>query len=175
MSRMKQAGLLGALLLVGIASTALAQTVTTTPVVVVEQPSLIGMIWTQVRDVVYLGLGTLVTGLITWLATWLRDKFKIEIEAKHREALHQAIMTGLMLALKKAGIEKEGLSLMSATQKREIVDVALAHVNTSTPDALKGLNTTTTSTAVNNIANAKLEAIVLDKATTPPAAPGQGA
>lgn len=32
----------------------------------------------------------IITGLLGLLTTWLREKFKIEIEARHRAALHSA-------------------------------------------------------------------------------------
>mgnify|MGYP002652135889 CR=1 FL=1 len=42
-----------------------------------------------------------VTGLLSLLTAWLREKFKIEIEARHRQALHSALETGVNRVLDK--------------------------------------------------------------------------
>ena len=58
---------------------------------------------------------------------WARDG--IEIEARHREALHSALMTGVRRAL------------ASGLQEREAVaEATVNHVRTSVPDALAALN-----------------------------------
>ncbi|MGZ2374983.1 hypothetical protein ACVI3U_002886 [Sinorhizobium medicae] len=68
--------------------------------------------------------------LLAWLAAWLKLKFKIDIEAKHREALHSALMTGVRLALARYG----------ATAKREMVlGAAVDYAREAVPDAIKAL------------------------------------
>ncbi|OHV85819.1 hypothetical protein LCM4579_00160 [Ensifer sp. LCM 4579] len=71
-----------------------------------------------------------VTALVAWLAAWLKLKFKIDIEARHREALHSALMTGVRLALARYGV----------TAKREVVlGAAVDYAREAVPDAIKSL------------------------------------
>lgn len=68
--------------------------------------------------------------LLAWVAAWLKLKFKIDIEAKHREALHSALMTGVRLALARYGV----------TAKREMVlGAAVDYAREAVPDAIKAL------------------------------------
>lgn len=53
------------------------------------------------EDLILQGVGIVVTALIAWVATAIKKQTGIEIEAKHREALHSALMTGARLALAK--------------------------------------------------------------------------
>ena len=43
-------------------------------------------------------LGVLLTGIIGWAATKARQKWNIDIEARHRKALQSALLTGATLA-----------------------------------------------------------------------------
>lgn len=84
--------------------------------------------------------------LMAWLARvslYAKAKWGIEIEAKHREALHSAIMSGIRAALAK------GLT------GSEAVDAAVAHATASVPDAITALNPATQ--VLINIATAKLK------------------
>lgn len=45
--------------------------------------------------------GLLITLLIGWMAKRLRDWTGIQIEARHRDALHSAMMTGVRYALER--------------------------------------------------------------------------
>jgi len=45
--------------------------------------------------------GLLITLLIGWIAKRLRDWTGIQIEARHREALHSALMTGVRYAIER--------------------------------------------------------------------------
>lgn len=87
-------------------------------------------------------MGLVVTAAIGWAATAARKKWGIEIEAKHREALHSAIMTGAQMAL--------GRKLTTVAA----VDLILGYAQASVPDALKALRPD--RAVLTNIARAKL-------------------
>lgn len=79
-------------------------------------------------------LGVLiVSALIGRLLVVLRQRYGLEIEARHREVLHRAILTGLTAA---QGLEVDGVRLPDPLAVREAVDYA----RRSTPDAIKALN-----------------------------------
>lgn len=84
-----------------------------------------------------------VTILVGHLAVVARRRFGIEIEARHREALHQAIMTGLRSAVA-AGYGKD-----------KAMEAAVAYARQSTPDALRALKPS--PSVLMDIAHAKLD------------------
>ena len=75
-----------------------------------------------------------VTGLLSLLTAWLREKFKIEIEARHRQALHSALETGVNRVLDKL------THLPQVTRADTAVAEAVAYVEKSVPDAIKALS-----------------------------------
>lgn len=81
--------------------------------------------------------------LLAWVANTARRKFGIDIEARHREALHQALMTGARLAMDRH---------LTGTHARELVT---AYVRRSVPDALSALRPG--DDLLNNLADAKLQ------------------
>lgn len=121
-----------------IATAAFAQTV------VVAEPT----IWDNLQAAVYTALGLVVTAAITWGATWVRAKFKVDIEQKWRDALHSAIMSGILLGLKQVGFSDKAGSLTQAAgvipkisdvDKNAVVNVAVDYARNSVPEAIKGL------------------------------------
>lgn len=72
-------------------------------------------------------LGGLLTLLIGWAAARFSAWSGIQIEARHREALHTALMSGARLALSK------GLTGQTA------IDVAVGYAQRSVPDAVARL------------------------------------
>lgn len=72
-------------------------------------------------------IAALLLAVITRLAAALHRKWGIEIEERHRLALHQALMTGAREAL--------GRGLAG----REAVEHAIAHAGRSTADAIRTL------------------------------------
>lgn len=72
-------------------------------------------------------IAAVLLAVITRLAAALHRKWGIEIEEQHRLALHQALMSGALDALRR------GLG------GREAVDVAIAHARRSTADAIRML------------------------------------
>ncbi|MBD9528366.1 hypothetical protein IB235_16235 [Paracoccus sp. PAR01] len=88
-------------------------------------------------------LGAFLTAAIALAARTARQKWGIEIEAKHREALQSAILTGARLAI--AG----RLDTAAAIQ------LILKHVSVSVPDAVTALQPS--AEVLENLARAKLQ------------------
>ncbi|WP_313348149.1 hypothetical protein [Paracoccus sp. (in: a-proteobacteria)] len=95
-------------------------------------------------------LGLALTGIIGWAASKARQKWGIEIEARQREALHSALMTGALLALKH---ELTG---------RAAIDLVLRYIKQSVPDAIGNLKPT--PEVLTDLAKAKLEQAAQAKA-----------
>ena len=83
-------------------------------------------VWNAIEPVFLEGLGLILTIVIAWAAAQLRAWTGIEISAKHRIALHEAVMSGVLSA------SKHGMVTGSETFKAHV----LAHVRASVPDAL---------------------------------------
>lgn len=88
---------------------------------------LLNELFPAVLPVLLQTLSTLLTALLIWVANVARVRWGIEIEARHREALHTAIMSGIRAALSRG---LTGQALVTAT---------LSHVANSTPEALSKL------------------------------------
>jgi hypothetical protein len=73
-------------------------------------------------------IAALATAIIGWLAAQAKARWGLEIEARHREALHSALMTGVRHAL------SEGVQGRTA-----ITRAAVGYVRVSVPDALAAL------------------------------------
>jgi hypothetical protein len=73
-------------------------------------------------------IAALLTAIIGWLAAQAKARWGLEIEARHREALHSALMTGVKHAL------SEGVQGRTA-----ITRAAVGYVRVSVPDALAAL------------------------------------
>lgn len=86
--------------------------------------------------------GIALGGVLMRASLVAKKRWGIEIEAKHREALHSALMSGVRAALDR------GLS------GRAAVDAAVDHAAQSVPDAMAALNPTVEVLA--SIAKAKL-------------------
>lgn len=84
-------------------------------------------IWEALAPHVLEAIGALITLLLGWLTMQARTRWGIEIEARHREALHSAMMTGAQLAL-------DG-DLSGDAAKRLVLD----YVRASVPDAIRWL------------------------------------
>ena len=85
------------------------------------------------------GLGT----LLLWVANVAKTRWGIEIEARHREALHAALMTGISAALAR------GLKGSAA------VDAATVYARQSVPDAIAALQPD--AVLMRSLASAKLQ------------------
>lgn len=88
-------------------------------------------------------VGGALAALLSWAAMAARAKWSIDIEARHREALHSALMTGARMALDRA------LSQASAA------DLAVGYARASVPGAIKALRPS--PDVLVNLARAKLQ------------------
>lgn len=103
-------------------------------------------------------IGVALTGIIGWVASAMRRKWGIEIEAKHREALHWALFTGAQLALKNELTGKAAL------------DLIIGYARKSVPDAIGVLKPSTE--VLGGLAQAKLDQAIADAAQTASKAAG---
>lgn len=94
-------------------------------------------------------LGVLLTGIIGWAAAAARRKWGIEIEARHREAMHSALLTGAQLAMKH---ELTG---------KAAIDLVLRYIKQSVPDAIGSLKPS--PDVLTDLAKAKLEQVAQAK------------
>lgn len=74
-------------------------------------------------------LGIIITAAIAFIAAQVKRWTGIEIEAKHRDALHSAVMSGVESALQK------GVGPASD----QLVEEAIAYAKASVPDAIAKL------------------------------------
>ena len=93
--------------------------------------------------------GVALAALLGWAANTARKRWGIEIEAKHREALHSALMTGAQLALKH---ELTG---------RTAIELVLRYISSSVPGAIESLKAT--PEVLTDLAKAKLEQAANEK------------
>lgn len=87
-------------------------------------------------------LAIVLMAALTWASAWAKRKFNIDIEAKYRDGLHSALMTGARLAASRQLTGQAAIAL--------IVD----YVRKSVPDALSSLKPS--STVLQDLAEAKL-------------------
>lgn len=99
-----------------------------------------------VLEIVSIGVMT----VLGFAANKARQKWGIDIEAKHRDALHQALMTAARLALAK--------QLTGAVA----VDMILEYAKRSVPDALNKLNPP--QVIIEQLAKSKIEAVKAEPA-----------
>lgn len=69
----------------------------------------------------------LLSAMIGWAAVEAKRKWGLDIEARHREALHSALMNGARMALDRA-ISQQGAA-----------DLAIGYAEASVPDAIRAL------------------------------------
>lgn len=96
-------------------------------------PTIIDSIQGIVQPVIVDLLLAATLGTIAWFMRKLPERWRIDIEAKHRDALHSALNTGVGLVIDTVQKHPGVLAPDLATTK--IVD----YVNRSVPDALKKL------------------------------------
>lgn len=86
-----------------------------------------------------------VLALVAWLATTVKARWGIEIEARHREALHSAIMSGVRAALGR------GMA------PNLVMEYAVQYAKGSVPDAIKKLGPS--KDVLNLLAQAKIQEV----------------
>ena len=95
-------------------------------------------------------LAIVLMAALTWAAAWGKRKFGVDIEAKHRDALHSALMTGARLAAARQLTGPGALQLI------------LDYVRKSVPDALATL--APSHAVLTDLADAKLQEVLGTKA-----------
>ncbi|MFG6082312.1 hypothetical protein ACEUZ9_002957 [Paracoccus litorisediminis] len=94
-------------------------------------------------------IGAVLTACIGWLVLMLRQRFGIEIEARHREALHWALYSAAQLAIAQKLTGPAAINLIKG------------YVIRSVPDAMARLNPS--SQVLSDLAKAKLEQVAAEK------------
>lgn len=94
-------------------------------------------------------IGAVLTAFIGWLALMLRQRFGIEIEARHREALHWALYSAAQLAMAQKLTGPAAINLIKGYVIRSVPD-AMSHLNPSTQ-------------VLTDLAKAKLEQVAAEK------------
>ena len=95
-------------------------------------------------------LAIVLMAALTWAAAWAKRKFGIDIEAKYRDDLHSALMTGARLAASR--------QLTGAAA----VQLVLDYTRKSVPDALKNL--APPQSVLKELAEAKMQKVVTEAA-----------
>ena len=99
-----------------------------------------------IANQILVGLLPVLSTVLTWAlasaARAAKQRWGIEIEARHREALHSALMSGIRAAL--------GRGLKG----KDAVDAAIGHAGRSVPDAIRRLGPS--ADVMKSLAEAKL-------------------
>lgn len=117
--------------------------------------SIVGTVFAEVRPYIVEAISGLVLGAIVWALRLLQRWTGIQIEARHREALHSAAMTGVSMALDELGARADGLA--EAT-RRLVIAEGVRYMKKAVPDALRafGLDKAEGALTIEAIATAKL-------------------
>ena len=116
----------------------LAATLALVPVSAVAQETAVslGGLHEVLAPYVFMAVSGAVVGLLTWATALFKKWTGIQIEARHREALHSAIMTGVSAALARSRTKAASVTVDVKTQA---VKEAVEWAYRSVPDALKYL------------------------------------
>jgi hypothetical protein len=93
----------------------------------------IGGLWGSIRPVIVDLIGIVVLGVLGWISKIIHDRFGIEIEAKHREALQTAAVNGINMALGRFDPKIENLSI---DVKNKLIADAMSYMIKAVPDAI---------------------------------------
>lgn len=93
--------------------------------------------------------GTVMTIILNRAAAAARERWGIEVEARHREALHSAIMSGVQAAL------------LRGAKRGDAIEAAITYARKSVPDAIGKL--APGPDVLKSIAEAKLRAVLGEK------------
>lgn len=106
---------------------------------------LLDQAFAQLIPIILTVLSTILTTVLVRGSTLIKQRWGVEIEEKHRDALHSAIMSGLRSALQRGEKDDEAISS------------AITYAHESVPDAIKALKPA--STVLSSIATAKLREV----------------
>lgn len=124
---------LAALASLAIATTAAAQT---TPNTTVEIGSTLAG---QLRDIMVTVVAGVTTAFLAWVSYWVKQKFGIDIEARHREALTAFLNRQASALIAMGAVKLEGIKV---DVKSEAVASLARMALTAVPDAMKFFNLT---------------------------------
>jgi hypothetical protein len=109
-------------------------------------------------------VGAIISICVALITKYVHDKFGIDIEAKHRDALHSALLTGTTAALSHLG---DRVGAIPIDVRKEVVRDAVLYAEQSVPDALKHFNITPEILA--EMIQSKI--VLLEQKATPAATP----
>lgn len=107
---------------------------------------LLDQLFAQLIPIILTALSAILTTVLVRGSGLIQERWGIEIEARHREALHSALMSGIRAAL------EQGDDPNSA------ITSAIAHAVRSVPDAITALDPS--PDILSSIAKAKLREVV---------------
>lgn len=84
-------------------------------------------IWLQLQPHLIEVISVIAAALVAWLSTRVTKWTGLQIEQKYRDALHQALVSGAMMALARG------------QTREQAAEVAVDHALLSVPDAVKAL------------------------------------
>lgn len=106
---------------------------------------MLGELWEAVAPHTLDAFGAILTVFFGWISLQLREKWHIEIEEKHSQRLHSALMSGAQMAMERKLTGQAAVSL------------AVEYAKSSVPDAIRYL--TAPDGVLFNLAMAKLHQI----------------
>jgi ABC-type multidrug transport system fused ATPase/permease subunit len=127
-----------------------------------------GTVWGLVAPYLFTAISAAVVAVLGWLTSLFQRWTGIQIEARHREALHSAAMTGVAAAFNKIGQRADTITLDVRTA---LVKEGVEWMLKSVPDALKyfDLSPQTLATLVEAKLNLLLQAKAAESAGVVPA------
>lgn len=113
--------------------------------------ALLDQVFAQFLPLILQGISAVLGLLLIQGAGIAKERWGIEIEARHREALHSALMSGIRAALERGD------------DRTAAITSAIAHATQSVPDAISALNPSTG--VLQSIAEGKLREVAAQAAS----------
>jgi hypothetical protein len=121
-----------------------------------------GSVWAAISPYLFTAVSAAVVAVLTWATNLFHKWTGIQIEARHREALHSAAMTGVAAAFNKIGQKADTITL---DVRSIVVKEGVDWVMKSVPDALGYFNLSPQALAT--LIESKIELLLQGKATQP--------
>lgn len=122
----------------------------------------VGPLWDALVPYIASGMGLIITAAATWASYQFQRLTNMKLDQNARDALHSAAMTGVNLALNKAGVAAHEASFHI---ENAIIGEATGWVLKSVPDALKRLDISPDKVAA--IVTSKIAALKNDAVVVP--------
>jgi hypothetical protein len=106
---------------------------------------LLAQVFAQLIPIILTALSAILTTVLVRGSAIITERWGIEIEARHREALHSALMSGLRAALERGDDQYDAITS------------AIEHATKSVPDAITALDPS--PDVLSSIAKAKLREV----------------